>query len=278
MTREGFTVPAVNSGTIDMRGVAILFNRYKSMGVDGIERHCLSLPSPTSGRVAIVVDGIGSSSRQLWMRRPIRYLEEMGFDVCVFSYRGIDTPYYEPRDTVRDNLNQLVGHLDDYVEYYRNAECLLLTGYSFGGMVVSEWLSRDNGSISAADNFRGSCLIASPIRLTSSRIYYSDEPEKFKDARSRVWGILDDYTSLPETVPSVAPLAVIRSDADGVLDVSAYSFADVINRVRPYEATVPASHLAIPECDTLEPIFKDAIQALCEGHPSVLTTPLSLSA
>jgi len=265
-------------GAIDMRGVAILFNRYKRVAVAGIEQHCLPLPLPSGERVAIVVDGIGSSSRQLWMRTPIRYLEELGFAVCVFSYRGIDTPFYEPRDTVRDNLNQLVGFLDEYVDFYRSAELIILVGYSFGGMVVSEWLSRNRSNLRDAENFRGSCLIASPIRLTASRIWYSDEPAKLKEARDRVSGVLDAYTALPETVPSVAPLTVIRSNADGMLDVSAYSFADLNGCVRPYEVTVPASHLAIPECGTLEPVFKDAIQALSDGHPSVVTAPLALSA
>ncbi|MHB8577228.1 MAG: hypothetical protein ACYDCQ_18100 [Dehalococcoidia bacterium] len=126
MTDDAPADPFASDDRFDLRGAATLFTNFADK-TDPPERHTpLPLPPVTSLRVAIVVDGLGSSSAGLLLRDVVERLEADGFAVCVVCYRGPGTDTYDQRDVVLSSLDTLVDYLDHYVGRYRKASCLLL--------------------------------------------------------------------------------------------------------------------------------------------------------
>lgn len=121
----------------------------------------LSLPRPSSQRVAIVVDGLGSSSASRSTDHVAKWLEEANWATCRYSYAGIRTHFYEAKDTLPEDFKRLAAILNDYVTYYTDADELILIGYSLGGMIIWRWLHECKVMGSFPNNVHGCCLIAS---------------------------------------------------------------------------------------------------------------------
>lgn len=261
--------------------VAILVNAFKDLDYADEDHADLPLPAPSESKIAIILDGLGSSSAGLATAELADWIsEDTDFEVCVFSYKGISSQRYQPRDTVRVRFDDLVEYLDTYMEFYSRAECIVLVGYSFGGLVISEWLyrradeiiKRQSGTGTEASEprvaaFSGSCLIATPIRLRTTRVYYQHEVKsRTIDARTHISAILDGYTAEPEAVPVVAPMVLFRCETDGLLNDSVFSFADRHAEDQPVEMIVPGvKHQNIVESPTLRAPFCSVMRMLCEG-------------
>jgi predicted alpha/beta-fold hydrolase len=253
--------------------VAVVFYYHNNRVLPEARHRDLPLPDPTTRRVVILVDGIGSSSADLHVAELIEWIPvDTGFEVCVYSYAGIATRRYQPRDTVHTPFGRLVEQLDEYVSYYANAECIVLVGYSFGGLIIGEWLYSHRDEIIAGTRanvagFAGSCLIASPIRLRTTMIYYEVTDPRTQDARDRISAILDGYTAEPEAVPVIAPMVVIRAKTDGLLDDRLYTFGDRPMDDRPVEIVLDeANHWSIPAERWLRAPLAEAIRDLCQAH------------
>lgn len=214
---------------------AILVNACRDSEIAGEDHDDLPLPASSAPRIAIILDGLCSSSGGLATAGLVQWIwEDTNFEVCVFSYKGISTQRYQPRDTVLAKFDDLVEYLDEYLAFYSQAECVVLVGYSFGGLIISEWLyrradeiiRRQTGTGTTASDprvsaFSGSCLIASPIRLRTTRVYYQHEVRsRTIEARRHISAILDGYTAVPEAIPVIAPLVLFRCETDGLLDDS----------------------------------------------------------
>lgn len=259
--------------------VAILFDKYKNEAFPNSEHSSLPLPGPESEWVVIVLDGIGSSSAGLAIQKIVEWLTRAEnhhqFSVCVFSYLGRSTRTYEPRDTVHSDLGDLVAYLDDYLDYYSRAKCIVLVGYSFGGLIISEWLYKHRHELiapaAAYTAFKGSCLIASPVRLRTTRVYYRSDSPKTAETRGYISAILDNYTAIPEHVPAIAPMVLFRCDSDRLVGEGAYTFMDLPPDDRPVEKIVLDSrHQTIIAKPELKDPLLDAISALC-AHGTEMT-------
>jgi len=221
---------------ISLDKVAILFDRCIE-NEEPLDRHtALPLPPPTTRRVAILLDGICSSSTGLSLSQPARWIEDdtiCGLEVCVFNYTGISSRFYQERDTVHADFDTLVQYLDEHVDYYKNAQQLILVGYSFGGLIISEWLYRHRDDIQEVSNLRGVCFVASPIRVQGTRVHYERERLRTKEARDHVSLLIKGYTAIPEHIHRITPTIIFRCETDNVLDVAAYTFADLEVESRP---------------------------------------------
>lgn len=251
---------------IDLDRVAIVFDAHKDKEILPWEKHrALPLPPPQSSRVAILVDGLGSSSAGTYVAEITKDLETEGFSTAVYSYGGIVTHFYQPKDTIVTEFTDHVSHLDDYVHYYRQAEDVVLVGYSFGGLVVSEWLYEQQSGVRAIKNFRGSCLVASPIRLSPTRVRYRRELVQLADARLAVDRILVGYKAWPEAVPFIASMVILRCEEDGLLHNHAYTFEDLPPDDRPsVEKTLPYTHVDIMKQPGTRRHILESVTALCE--------------
>lgn len=191
--------------------------------------------------VAILLDGIGSSSDYGHLDSLIARIEaeSSGFEVRVFSYKGKDNPAYIPKDTVETDFYELVELLDEYVKLYSDAECVVLIGYSLGGVIATQWLhnqatmlnqsrTESNGKSALESDLGVSelILIASPVLLNPSLIDYEYTHEKYDCARSRLDSILGKYTADPTVLHEYVPLTILRCDHDGVIHNSAFKFDD----------------------------------------------------
>lgn len=264
MSSQGESFPVEQ---VDLGRAAIIVDRYMDATTPLITHTPLPLPpTDTTGRVVILVDGIGSSSVGLATREANDWLSDDGFHTCIFSYRGLDSRFYQPQDTVR-NLSELAYLLDEYVVYYSSAESVVVVGYSFGGLVVAQWLFDRGASIVELENFDGTCLVASPIRLRMSNIHYLQDTTRHVQARERVGDILSGYTAIPEQLPLIAPLELIRSVEDGLLHDSVYTFQDRPLEDRPKsEHPLPFSHFEIIARPELKKPLLESVRAFCEGR------------
>lgn len=198
-------------------------------------------PAKDTQCVAILIDGMGSESGDngYFGNLVDRIPKETGFKVCMFSYRGIDNPRYTPRDTVCTKLDDLVKHLDDYVTYYSESKCIVLIGYSLGGLIASEWLYRHrremqrhevlDGELSQTVTNRGIdelILIASPVRMKTDRIEFNNHKAKYNDARKTLLGILAQYTAEPELLHTITPVTVLRCENDRLIPDCVITFQD----------------------------------------------------
>src|ERR1700674_3410987 len=93
---------------VDMGKASILFDQFQDTEILPWGQH-VSLPfAPRESRkVVLAIDGLGSSSAGSSLESVCGWLEEDGFNVCVFSYRGIATRFYQPCDTVVQNFDTL---------------------------------------------------------------------------------------------------------------------------------------------------------------------------
>lgn len=248
---------------IEMGKVAILFEAHLEDWRDWTEHVPLHLPPPDAEKVVIAVDGLGSSSAGLYLPLVTDYLEELGFQICNFSYRGIATHFYQPEDTAKSAFEDLVKHLGDYIQYFKAAQDIVLLGYSFGGLVIAEWLYRQAEAVQDIPALRGSILLASPIRIRSTRIKYRRELEKTKGGRAQIANILWGYTAIPEHVPPIASLFVFRCARDGLLDSQAYSFADLPAEHRPIEEELDADHTSILSLVEMYELVMQSAGLLC---------------
>ncbi len=263
---------------VDLRRVSVLFGSVLDRPTVPLSEHVpLVIPAQDSRRVAIVVDGVGSSTAKLLVGGILPCLEEQGFATCVFNYRGMRARFYQPADTVLTRFEALVEFLSEYIAYYRAAECLVLVGYSFGGIIVSQWLFQQGSRISDLPGFRGSCLIASPIRLRPTQVHYSREHETLADARGHIQTRLAGYTALPDVVPAIASMILIRCQRDGLLAEHAYSFLDLPLEDRPIETTLPFGHVDIIQRAELQAPLAEAVNALCERRYPQLPPALAES-
>lgn len=266
----------------------ILFDLVKDR-VDPIEDHReLPLPDPPVRSIVIALDGIGSSSAGLAIANIIDWISlDTDFEVCVFSYQGFGTRHYDRRDTVRTDFDDLVQALDRYIEYYADADCIVLLGYSFGGLIVSEWLYRNRMAIFTSEpvttdeeshsnpgtsSVRGSCLVASPIRLSTTRVYIRHSYKRAAGGQRSVSAIVEGYTAIPEEIPGIAPLMHFIAEDDGLLDASAYTFADRPLADRPAEVVVeslsddpPTNHQNIVDAPKLRDHLAPALAGLCNA-------------
>lgn len=145
----------------------------------------------------------------------------------------------------------------------------MLVGYSFGGLIVSQWLYKNKDRIIRHDPafkaLRGSCLIASPIRLRTTRVYYRLESHRTEETRGYVAALLEGYTAIPEHVPVIAPMVVFRCENDRLLDESAYTFQDLPLEDRPVEfPPIPnVRHQTIVSDEQLKIGLRKALLMLC---------------
>lgn len=269
------TGPPHSPFEVDLGRVSVLFRQFIDETRPQTDHTELPFPPlPNNGKVAILVDGLGSSSAGLYLDKVKDWLEEEGFAVCVFSYRGMGTRTYEPRDTVRSRLPMLVRSLNDYVEHYSGVEKLALVAFSFGGIIVSEWLYERGRSINLLPCFMGSCLIASPIRLQGSRVRYVWQPTKStrtEEVRGYVDRYFSGYKAVPEHVPAIASMVLLWCENDEILPKELYSFEDIpiddlpIER-RPFEHSLPFRHMDVTQQEELREPLIESVNALCENR------------
>ena len=164
----------------DLSGAAVLFQRYAEATDKPDSAPPLPLAPVDAARVAIVVDGVGSSSARLHCSGVVAALGSAGFTVTVFSYSELSVEFYDPRDVVRANLDSAVERLDEYIGRYLGSECLLLIGYSFGGFVIAEWLFRQSAHLRDLPGLKGVILVASPVRLNAGQIWFGQEPDRYE--------------------------------------------------------------------------------------------------
>lgn len=270
-------LPAAPFAQVDLRRAAVLYGVVLDHPTIPLSAHTpLSLPPRDSHRVAIVVDGLGSSTAKLWVEGILPCLEDQGVATCAFNYRGRGAQFYQPEDTVLERFDMLVERLSEYIDYYRDAQCLVLIGYSFGGIIISQWLFQQSSRVTEIPAFKGSCLIASPIRLRSTQTYYSREPEALATARGHIQTRLAGYTAIPEAVPAIASMILIRCENDGLLSSDAYSFLDLPIQQRPTaETTLPFGHTDIIQRPELQQPLCEAVDALCAVRYPNLPPPLA---
>ncbi len=252
---------------LEMGKVAILVDHFKNDERPWSQHTALPMPPSNCETAVLMVDGVGSSSAGLRVGRLVHQIDDAGFNPCVFSYRGIISHFYQPSDTVHAKFDDLVHHLDEYVEYYSHVRCLVLVGYSFGGVVVSEWLYRREDSLKALPGFKGVCLIASPVRVQATRVRYARPYERLSQARGYIQSMLDGYTTRPEQLPSITSMISIFCGHDGLLDDDAYSFDDRPLEDRPIQLRLPYTHDDIVRQPALGERVLEALNALCTGIP-----------
>lgn len=286
MTEQGPFPPEFPYEQLALDHVAILFDLVKDKVDPPAQHRDLPLPEPPVGNVVIALDGIGSSSAGLAIADLVDWIQaDTDFDVCVFSYLGLPSRRYEPRDTVRTDFDRLVQYLDQYIARYANADCIVLLGYSFGGLIISEWLYRHRreflqqqgqdapvaGASSGIGAVRGSALITSPIRLSTTRVFYRHQ---FKRGQGPVFvsALLEGYTAIPEAVPVIAPMVLFIAEDDGLLHQGAYTFRDRSLEDRPGEILLrsrgqkdPTTHFNIVIDSRLRTYLKDVLPTFCKG-------------
>lgn len=241
-------------------------------------------PDQDEEYVAIVVDGLGSSSAHLFVDKVIQWIEdEPHFKPCVFSYRGFGTRGYHAIDTVTVGFDFLANELDKYVYHYSKAKYLVLIGYSLGGLIVSEWIYRNRDNIydwhtrgwdankpEPGNGFVGTCFVASPLRVSSTSIRYDrTEPQpgtRGSVARGRISDIVGGYTAEPKVIPLITPMVVLRCERDTFLDDSLFTYEDLPDDERPVEIPIPdVVHDTIQRDESItRGELIAAITALCE--------------
>lgn len=154
------------------------------------------------------------------------------FDVCEYSYQGIDCRRYTPTDTASTDLTTLVEQLNDYVQHYSQSEKVVLVGYSLGGLVASQWAHLYKNDF---DNVASLILVASPVRLKSDRAFCSKRDEYNEAVCLHLEEFLDQYTVNPESLHTLLPVTILRCETDELLNDCVYQFSDRPRRDRSFE-------------------------------------------
>lgn len=203
--------------------------------------------------------------------------QSKSFDICVYSYRGIEhvrsrqEHVYQPSDTVLTNLAVLTKNLDDYIRYYSGSPCIALLGYSFGGLIITNWLyaRMDRLLTGGIPAFKGSCLIASPIRIHPTRISYGDIQDKRAEARRMVTVLLEGYNGVGDLVTALAPMKIFRCRRDNLLGDGFYTFADLPEVSQPTggEKVIEATHQTIFLDESWAGDLVDEFKRVCGLRP-----------
>lgn len=266
-----------SSADVDLYNLAKRVDRFKN-SVHSDEDHKPMLRARVHAkRVAIVLDGTGSSSARLYTNDVIECVQMAGFKVTVFSYQGPNSHRYEPRDTLRTGLSALVDHLDKYIAEYSTAENIVLIGYSLGGLIATEWMYRYRDEIelrqakhrkSQAETsnraISGMFLLASPIRICGRGVTYSRDSPNLEGIKGCLSTILAEYTADLVGLPLNVPLVLLRCENDKVIDDSVYTFDDCetddLLEEFPIENT---SHMRIPTNASALATLKKQLTSKC---------------
>ncbi|NVJ59882.1 MAG: S9 family peptidase [Gammaproteobacteria bacterium] len=157
--------------------------------------------------------------RDRWRFDPeAQWLAKKGFDVVAINYQGSggfgkkfqSAAYGKLRDTLEDDIDNVLDYLEASLGYQRESACLM--GSSFGGFAALSELIENN------ENYKCGILISSVTDLNG--IYQSlDNPEekaqfeeRFGDITSHSW---QNENNLVSQIGELKrPLLVIYSDAD----------------------------------------------------------------
>lgn len=89
---------------------------------------------------AILLRGVSWSNDPTFERLESTLPDE-AIGVTRFSYKGPESPNYEPFDTITD-MGRLVDHLERYIRRSPDHLPLYLLGHSLGGVVIASWICR----------------------------------------------------------------------------------------------------------------------------------------
>lgn len=253
----------------DLSQIVFLVDRCKGVVASRREHTPIVRLLDEHDGVAVLVDGFcsttaGDGLRVRFTVQPI--FEASGLKPAILCYKKRAT-MYNPSDTISVSFDELVDIIDRLVRRFKSARHVILLGYSFGGLIVSEWLYEAHRDGVLPDNIAGAFYVASPIRLSGTAIRYRVGARE--DAKEAISKRVEFYRARPEVVVRIAPTVIIRCESDRVIADEMYSLNSISSAVLPDEFRPP--EYAIPNVDhftilaeqsTIEPYIRHEVSQM----------------